>query len=112
MTNGAKYIQVIDFDGIAVVTFRDLQRAAVENPIETVGRELFALVENQDSIILDFEGKEFGPCHAFQMVLIRLHKKLGNGLKLCRLPPMVTEHFELSGLAIMLNIYSNGHEEQ
>jgi hypothetical protein len=106
-----EYFLVSQVAGTYVVRFKDL--AGVIRDREHTGvilnldHELRTVVDREkwSSVILDFEGKEFGCCHAFQQILIALHKKLGDGLKLCHLPPMVMEHLEWNRLAERLSIY-------
>ena len=42
----------------------------------------------------------------FEHVLIRLHRILGERLRLCNLPFLVMEHFEVNRLATLFHIYS------
>ena len=107
MTSEAQVIDVSKVDGTTVVCFKDLAHVIREDRFHEVEQELSALVDQQNlpSIILDFENKELHTCHVVQQLLIRLHKRLNDNLRLCNLPPMALWHFEWNRLTERLNIY-------
>ena len=100
-----EYIHVTDIDGVAVVCFNDLDRVEM-GEYETLAEELLTVVDQDKwpSIILDFEGEVFIPWAAFEAVLVRLHMKANDRLKMCGLPPFVMEHFEINRLAELFHI--------
>ena len=109
------YVHVSDVAGIAVVCFKDLERAVegcVTGEADKLAGELFALVERKEwaSIILDFEDSDFIPWAAFEFVLIRLHRKLNGNLKLCNLTPNIVHYFETNRLVDVFHIYSTREE--
>ncbi len=74
--------------------------------IDSLRGELSSVVEqNWSAVILDFEGKEFVPWGAFETVLVSLHTKLNDKLRMCNLPVTVAEHFETNLLAMLFHIY-------
>ena len=102
-----KHIRVTEVDGHAVVCFNNLERVVVPGEeLEQLDSELQALAgrESWVSVILDFEDEPFIPYGAFEVVLIRLHKMLGERLKLCNVPSLVMEHFEINRLATLFYI--------
>jgi hypothetical protein len=103
-----KHIRVTKVGGHAVVCFNDLERVVDPGAeLDQLERELQALVGQAPwvSVILDFEDEVFVPYAVFEAVLVRLHKSLGEKLKLCNLPSTVTEHFEINRLATLFNMY-------
>ena len=110
-----EYVHVSDVGGIAVVCFKDLERAVegcVTGEADKLARELSALVDQKGwtSIILDFENSDFMPWAAFEFVLIRLHKKLNGNLKLCNLTPNIVRYFETNRLAELFHMFSTREE--
>ena len=106
-----EYIHVTDVDGVAVVCFNDLDHVELDE-YETLAEELQSVVDQDkwSSIILDFEHEVFIPWAAFEGVLLRLHMKANDRLKMCSLPPSVMEHFETNRLVDVFHLYSTREE--
>jgi demethylmenaquinone methyltransferase/2-methoxy-6-polyprenyl-1,4-benzoquinol methylase len=105
-----KHIRVTEVDGHAIVTFENVEQSVSFCSAESsgqLGKELQALVDQEKwvSIILDFGNEAFIPQGWFELVLVHLHKILGEKLKLCNLPSAVMEHFEINRLATVFDIY-------
>jgi hypothetical protein len=108
MTSEAQVIDVSNVDGVALVCFKDLAFAIRENRFSEVEGELWTIVDQETValVVLEFDNKELPTCHVVQQLLIRLHKRLNDNLRLCNLPPMALWHFEWNRLADRLNIYT------
>jgi hypothetical protein len=105
-----RFTAVSDVDGVVVVRFDDLNaavRGCDMDKINNLAAELFTVVQrNPVAVFLDFEGKEYVPWAAFENVLVTLHKKLNDRLKMCNLPPMVAEQFKINQLDTLFHIYA------
>lgn len=102
-----KHIRVTEVSGHAVVCFNNLERVVWPGEeLEQLREELQALADQEPwvSVILDFENEPFIPYCAFEVALVRLHKMLSERLKLCNVPSLVREHFEINGLAAVFYI--------
>lgn len=110
MTNTkSRFTEVTEVAGVAVVRFHDLNAIAYGSEMDKIASfeaELFSVAEqNPLAVILDFEGKFFIPAAIIESVFIKLHKRLNAKLKMCNLPAMVMEHFEMNRLATLFHIY-------
>ena len=107
----ARFTAVWDVDGVVVVRFHDLNAAVLRmdnmDRIEIVSGELLSVADpNPLAVILDFEERDFVPVAAFECILVRLHKKLDDKLRMCNLPVTVAEHFEINQLATLFQVYT------
>jgi hypothetical protein len=116
-----RHLVVEEKDGVLIVRFIDLERhlsskvicerdPSARVTIEEIGQELNALVmEHQScSLILDFEGKPFVFYDIFFASLVSLFKKVTKALgtlKLCSLPPGVTEVLVVTGLVWLFPLF-------
>jgi anti-anti-sigma regulatory factor len=106
-------IQVSDVDGVAVVCFHDLFRCAFDNEsAHQLTQELLAVADQEEwsSVILDFEGREFVPAAIVEAPLVRLHKRLGSKLRMCNVPSMAMEQFQVNRLVRLFHIYQTREE--
>lgn len=106
-----RFTEIWDVDGVVVVRFHDLNAVVLgmdnTDRIERVSRQLLSVVDrNSLVVILDFEGTEFVPVASFENVLVQLHNKLDGKLRMCNLPQMVAEQFEINQLATLSQIHS------
>jgi anti-anti-sigma regulatory factor len=113
MPDAPKQIRVSDANGVAVVCFNDLWRCASDDGAALqLGEELLAVADQKQwtSVILDFEGREFVPAAIVEAPLVRLHKRLGRNLRMCNVPPMAMEQFQINRLALLFHIYRTREE--
>jgi len=94
----APFIEVDDRKNVAIVRINNLARLTERARLEQLESELLDLATHgeKDSLILDFERKPFGLSHMFNSILIRLQKRLPRGLRLCNVPPQVSEHWRFA----------------
>lgn len=100
-------LEVSEVGGVAVVRFVD-RKILDEANIQELGKELFALVEedNRKSLLLNFANVEFLSSAALGK-LITLDKKVkvhGGRLKLCNIRPEIYEVFAITKLNKLFDI--------
>jgi hypothetical protein len=113
MPNTSKQIRVSDVDGVAVICFNDLNRCAFDGEAAFQLREELLAVADQEewsSVILDFEGREFVPAAIVEAPLVRLHKRLDGNLRMCNVPSMAMEQFQVNRLVLLFHIYQTREE--
>lgn len=100
-------LEVSEVGGVTVVRFVD-RKILDEANIQELGKELFALVEedNRKSLLLNFANVEFLSSAALGK-LITLDKKVkahGGKLKLCNIRPEIYEVFAITKLNKLFDI--------
>jgi anti-sigma B factor antagonist len=100
-------LEVSEVGGVTVVRFVD-RKILDEANIQELGKELFALVEedNRKSLLLNFANVEFLSSAALGK-LITLDKKVrahGGKLKLCNIRPEIFEVFAITKLNKLFDI--------
>lgn len=109
MTN-SEFIEVAEIDGVAIVRFYDLNEVVSGigmDQIEGLEAELLAVVDQDPlAVILDFEEKDFIPAATIECVFVKLYTRLKARLKMCNLPAMVMEQFEMNRLATLFHIHT------
>ena len=103
----SELIQVTRIDGVLIVRFYDLWAVSWDSDrTENLDSELSAVADhNPRTVILDFEGKDFCPAATIEHVFVKLQKKLGKNLRMCNLPVMATEHFDMNRLSTWFQIH-------
>jgi anti-sigma B factor antagonist len=100
-------LEVSEVGGVTVIRFVD-RKILDEANIQELGRELFALVEedNRKSLLLNFSNVEFLSSAALGK-LITLDKKVkahGGKLRLCNIRPEIYEVFAITKLNKLFDI--------
>jgi anti-sigma B factor antagonist len=100
-------LEISEVGGVTVIRFVD-RKILDEANIQELGRELFALVEedNRKSLLLNFVNVEFLSSAALGK-LITLDKKVkahGGKLKLCNIRPEIYEVFAITKLNKLFDI--------
>ena len=100
-------LEVSEVGGVTVIRFVD-RKILDEANIQELGKELFALVEedNRKSLLLNFSNVEFLSSAALGK-LITLDKKVkahGGKLKLCNIRPEIYEVFAITKLNKLFDI--------
>jgi len=106
-------LDVAESGGVTVIRFRD-RKILDEVNIQELGKELFALVEeeNRQRLCLNFSNVEFLSSAALGK-LITLDKKVkaaGGKLKLCNIRPEIYEVFHITRLDRLFDIRSDETE--
>jgi anti-sigma B factor antagonist len=104
---GSKRLEVKERGDVTVVSFLD-KKILDESNIESIGRELLALLEERPQIklLLDFENVQYLSSAALGK-LITLNKRVaeGNGkLVLCSIRPQIYEVFQITKLNKIFDI--------
>jgi anti-anti-sigma regulatory factor len=114
VTSKSPQIEVTVLGGAAVVRFRRTEcLMASLNPRQDVGEDLFSLVDRDhySLIVLDFDNPDIHWLSgAFQALLVTLQHRLFNAngvLKLCNVPELMMEQFQVNQLVKYFNIYPN-----
>ena len=103
-------LEVSEVGGVTVIRFVD-RKILDEANIQELGKELFALVEedNRKSLLLNFSNVEFLSSAALGK-LITLDKKVkahGGKLKLCNIRPEIHEVFAITRLDRLFDIQTD-----
>ncbi len=99
-------IDLVEIDGVSVVRFDDLNYLITESSqIEQLETELISAIHgNPRVVILDFQSKDFIPAAIIEHVFVKLHKRLNGRMRMCHLPPMVMDHFQMNKLSTLFQI--------